>query len=407
MNSSGAGTNLSKVIVNQPIVKAANSALNSAANAATGAANTVANAAVSVTNAAVDAVNGAANAAANAVNTVLPTAPLNSSLTRLGNNITKLNNSMQEGFNAMGDNLRNNVNKAVNNTANAFNLGGNTNGRNANYNLLFGNAGRNTNAGANVSTNTAGANGGLPDMSAIGVLVAIFFALVITLVLLFYYFATEIKDGYDKLFNAIRSSLGLETIPPPGPKETVPDALVPPPGEPEVPTEQTQHLLEKVLPLGRTPEVFNVSKNDFTYYDAEPLCRALGAELATYEQVKDAYEKGADWCNYGWVKGQVAIYPTQKATWDQLQNGPEDQQEACGRPGVNGGFFDNPEMRFGVNCYGPKPPQSAHDEAELMKQGRIPRTTSSLKVDEKINEYRRMSDSLGVLPFSKEKWGSL
>lgn len=153
--------------------------------------------------------------------------------------------------------------------------------------------------------------------------------------------------------------------------------------------------------------MFNVSSNDFTFYDAEPLCRALGAELASYDQVKDAYEKGADWCNYGWVKGQVAVYPTQKATWDQLQKGPEDQQGACGSPGVNGGFFDNPEMKFGVNCYGPKPSQSAHDEAELMKQGRIPRTTASLKMDEKVNEYKRMADSMGIMPFNKGKWESL
>jgi hypothetical protein len=386
------GTNLSKALGNQPLVKAANNAMNSATNAAT-----------AVANVAVNAMNGAANVATNAMNSIIPTAPLNSSLTRLGNNINRLNNSVQNGFNSVGDEIRNNVNKAVNNTANALNLG-NGNSRNSNYNLMFGNNGRNAAAGAPTNIGEGVVAEGF---SGVGVLLGIFLALVLVLVLLFYYFATEIKDGYEKLFNAIRSSLGLETTPPPPPKETVPDALVPPPSEPVVPTEQPQNLLEKVLPLGRNPEVFNVSKNDFTYYDAEPLCRALGAELATYDQLKEAYDKGADWCNYGWVKGQVAVYPTQKATWDQLQKGPEDQQEACGRPGVNGGFFDNPEMRFGVNCYGPKPSQSAHDEAELMKQGRIPRTTSSLKVEEKINEYKQMADSLGVMPFSKEKWGSL
>ena len=33
---------------------------------------------------------------------------------------------------------------------------------------------------------------------------------------------------------------------------------------------------------------------------------AFDAELASYDQVKDAWQKGADWCNYGWVKGQAA-----------------------------------------------------------------------------------------------------
>lgn len=383
------GTNLSKALGNQPIVKAANSAFNSAVNVA-----------ANVGNGAINAANVAVNGATNAMNSIFPTAPLNSSLTRMGNNINKLNNSIQNGFDSVGETVRNNVNKAVNNTANTFNLGGNNGGnsRNANMNLLFGNGGANGNAGANVAAETG---------SSLWAMIGIFLTLVLTFVLLFVYFASEIKDGYDKLGHAIRSSLGLEKEPPAAPMETVPDALVPPPSEPVVSTEQTQNLLERVLPLGRNAEVFNVSKNEFTYYDAEPLCRALGAELASYEQVKDAYEKGADWCNYGWVKGQVAVYPTQKATWDQLQNGPDDQQEACGRPGVNGGFFDNPEMRFGVNCYGPKPAQSAHDEAELMKQGRIPRTTDSLKVEEKINEYKRMADSLGVMPFNKGKWGTL
>ncbi len=384
------GLNLSKTMGNQPLVKAANTALTSAANAVNSFADSAANAA-----------NSVANTVSNVANNLLPsTPPLNSSLTRMGNNISKLNNSIQNTFENVGDTIRNNVSNAVNNTAkNLGVLGPN----NSNRSLLFGNSNTGA-ANANVGAIADAAETGI---ASIGVLIGIFLSLVLMFVLLFYYFATEIKDGYEKLFTAIRSSLGMDTIPPPPPQtEPAPDTLVPPPSEPEVPTEMPQNILEKVLPIGRAPEVFNVSKNEFTYYDAEPLCRALGAELATYEQVKDAYEKGADWCNYGWVKGQVAIYPTQKATWDKLQNGPDDQQEACGRPGVNGGFFDNPEMRFGVNCYGPKPPQSAHDEAELMKQGRIPRTTSSLKVDEKVNEYRKMADSLGVLPFSTDKWGS-
>lgn len=103
------------------------------------------------------------------------------------------------------------------------------------------------------------------------------------------------------------------------------------------PQEEPVHktMVEKVLPGHK--EVFNISKNAYTYYDAEPLCKALGAELATYEQVKNAFEGGADWCNYGWTKGQMAVYPTQKETWEHIQEGPEDQRNACGRPGVNGG----------------------------------------------------------------------
>ena len=111
--------------------------------------------------------------------------------------------------------------------------------------------------------------------------------------------------------------------------------------------QSTTDVINKLIP-GRK-QVFNVSANKYTYSDAEPLCKALGAQLATYDQVKQAWDEGADWCNYGWVKGQAAVYPTQKSTFDELQGGStDDERLACGQPGVNGGFFDNPELRFGV-----------------------------------------------------------
>jgi len=232
----------------------------------------------------------------------------------------------------------------------------------------------------------------------------IFITLFILFVVLFSTFTNEIKTGYENLANAIRSAFGSATAPPP-----ITVTMTPTTGghmpEQEMPM-TTQNMVEKLLPIRSSPEVFNVSKNDFNYYDAEPLCKALGAELATYDQVKEAYGKGADWCNYGWVKGQVAIYPTQKATYDDLQKGDEDERNACGKPGVNGGYFDNPDMKFGVNCYGPKPSQSGHDEAELMKQGRIPTTTASLKTEQKMRQFQKQADQFGILPFNEGKWQS-
>jgi hypothetical protein len=176
---------------------------------------------------------------------------------------------------------------------------------------------------------------------------------------------------------------------------------------PEAESKQPSSLAEKILPQGGAgPEVFNISKNTFTYYDAEPLCKALGAELATYEQVKNAWDRGADWCNYGWVKGQNAVYPTSQQTWEKLQSGPEEQRMACGKPGINGGFFDNPELRFGVNCYGSKPGQSKHDEEAVAKRTGVPLTPSGIEFDKKVSKFRGESDSIGVLPFNEQKWSS-
>ena len=177
------------------------------------------------------------------------------------------------------------------------------------------------------------------------------------------------------------------------------------PNEAGVHQNSAQAIVEKILPPGGN-EVFNVSQNKFTYYDAEPLCNALGAELATYEQVKDAWSNGADWCNYGWVKGQMAVYPTQKQTYEKLQMGPADQRGACGVVGINGGYFDNPEFKYGVNCYGNKPSQTAHDEAMLMSQGKAPKTPETLKIDALTAEYKDQADALFVRPFNEQKWDS-
>lgn len=145
-------------------------------------------------------------------------------------------------------------------------------------------------------------------------------------------------------------------------------------------------------------QVFNISRNVYTFAEAEPLCRAFGAELATYDQVKDAYEAGADWCNYGWTKGQLAVYPTQKETYDKLQHGPEEDRMSCGLPGVNGGYFPNADQRFGVNCYGERPVESALDERVQMEE------RSSIAYDREVNKFKAELDSIAVNPWSGKQW---
>lgn len=220
-------------------------------------------------------------------------------------------------------------------------------------------------------------------------------ALVITAVTLGLVYRTQIEDWWR--VNIQKSEAPApEATPPPAPSSV---ELAAPPKHPL----DASHLVEKVLPLGGK-EVFSVSSNKYTYYDAEPMCRALGAELATYDQVKEAWGRGADWCNYGWVKGQMAVYPTSKDTYDKLQAGPAEQAGACGKPGVNGGFFDNPELRFGVTCYGPKPEQSQHDEAKV--SAGLPMSPGALEIDKKIQQFKRETQSVGILPFNSKSWNN-
>ena len=151
-------------------------------------------------------------------------------------------------------------------------------------------------------------------------------------------------------------------------------------------------------------QVFNVSRNLYIYEEAAPLCKAMGAELATYEQVADAQKGGADWCNYGWTKGQMAIYPTSKKTWTKLQAGPSEHRNSCGKPGVNGGFFDNPELRFGVNCFGPKPNKRDTDELLNDTDMAVPPTAEQIEFDKKVEKFREQIGNVSILPWNRKKW---
>jgi hypothetical protein len=244
-------------------------------------------------------------------------------------------------------------------------------------------------------------NGAVPKGGPSPVVIVLIVALV-ALILGFAVFWRQIQDASIQFFQRLKVFLGVSSTPPPPDSDNEEKVL----GQPEPPQDSqpdaTSSMVEKVLPGMK--QVFNISKNSYTYYDAEPLCKALGAELATYEQVKQAYAQGADWCNYGWVKGQMAVYPTQQATWEQIQNGPEDQRNVCGRPGVNGGYFDNPEMQFGVNCYGPKPDQKDHDATALASGQGAPLSVGGLDFEKKIAKYRGEANSIALLPWNRQAW---
>jgi len=242
--------------------------------------------------------------------------------------------------------------------------------------------------------------------------VIVFIVVVLLIVGVMYYFKNQISDTWNNAMEMINGYFNPKSVPPAQRVEAPSAGAGAGAGAADGHTEVTgpsvndnsptpSSIVDKILPGS---EVFNVSSNRYTYYDAEPLCKALGAELATYDQVKAAWSKGADWCNYGWVKGQMAIYPTSEETYQKLQAGPEDQRQACGRPGMNGGFFDNPEMRFGVTCVGNQPPQNKHDEADAAKGA--PLSPDALAFDKKVSQFKSQADHIGILPFNPSKWSS-
>jgi hypothetical protein len=144
-------------------------------------------------------------------------------------------------------------------------------------------------------------------------------------------------------------------------------------------------------------EVFHVGNNQYSYDDAPAVCAAYDAELATYDQVNDSFASGAEWCAYGWSQGGMALYPTQQATWQKLQSEPK-TRTACGRPGVNGGYFD-PATKFGVNCYGPKPADLSNTKFPLPLPGANPATFNSM-----VARFRNMLGSIPVTSFNRVGW---
>ena len=153
-------------------------------------------------------------------------------------------------------------------------------------------------------------------------------------------------------------------------------------------------------------EVFNISNNLYTYDDAQAICKAYDARLATYDEIESAYNNGAEWCNYGWSADQMAFFPTQKKTWDELQQ-TKKHKNSCGRPGVNGGFFANPHIKFGVNCFGAKPKAKTNDQAlmDARRDRPYPRTEEERKMDELVEHWKtHAQDKLRVSSFNRDKW---
>ena len=177
------------------------------------------------------------------------------------------------------------------------------------------------------------------------------------------------------------------------------------------PEEKCQETTELDDPEG---EVFNVSNNLYTYDDAVAICKSYDAKLATYDQVEKAYNNGAEWCNYGWSEGQLALFPTQKATYEKLQKLDEGVCDAskkkgnnCGRPGVNGGYIANPYVKFGVNCYGKKPEASDTDlkSMETKKNQVYPKTPEEKALDKKIEHWKKNGNKyLTLNSYNTQKW---
>jgi len=151
-------------------------------------------------------------------------------------------------------------------------------------------------------------------------------------------------------------------------------------------------------------EVFHIGDNIYTYEEAKILCNAYDGELASYEQIEKSYNNGAEWCSYGWSKDQMALYPTQKSTYNKLK-GVSGSENSCGRPGINGGYIKNKYARFGANCYAPKDKPTNIEKKVMNSQSIIP-TQPETEDQKKINFYKKNIHRIVKKPFNSDKWSS-
>jgi hypothetical protein len=167
----------------------------------------------------------------------------------------------------------------------------------------------------------------------------------------------EKKNFFDYLFDFSENNSVCITEDKPIPIPVTPKPLPP------------EEIKKSIIPpVDKKKEVFHIANQDYTYDQAKCKCESYGGRLAMKAEIIDAYNNGANWCSYGWSEKQTAYYPVQQCEWDTInelnERLPDNAKKYCGMPGVNGGYFANPSIKFGANCYGVKPPGQLNKEKE-------------------------------------------
>jgi hypothetical protein len=205
------------------------------------------------------------------------------------------------------------------------------------------------------------------DYSVVEWIIFAFFMVVIAIVGAQYFFGVNITASVQQLLNSPKINVDIVNTGQDPDKEKDPEKKKEPDGE---------------------KQVFHVP-GQYDYMNAKALCRAYGGKLADIAQVNDAYKKGGEWCNYGWSEDQMALYPTQTKTWLAFKE-TELHEQDCGRPGVNGGYFNNPNEKLGANCFARKPAQVG----EL----------TPLVIPKSANETVDPADLPPAAPFNYTQW---
>jgi hypothetical protein len=210
--------------------------------------------------------------------------------------------------------------------------------------------------------------------SLLEILLFIFFLSVIAIIGTQYFFGINLTATLQNLFT--QPEIDISIVQPDNTK----------------PTTTTDSTTNNVTNLDTKNQTFHV-QGQFDYMNAKAVCKAYGGKLANIKQVTDAYEKGAEWCNYGWSDDHMVLFPTQYKTWQSYQE--LGRKELCGRPGVNGGYNNHLLQQLGANCFGKKPKLNGP-----MPTQPIPHEI----VDKRVEYWQNKLPSLTVSPFNYTAW---
>ena len=178
--------------------------------------------------------------------------------------------------------------------------------------------------------------------------------------------------------------------------------------QPEIDINVTEEGKKKTKGSGTIDktQVFHIPENKYSYKNAEALCKAYGAELASLKEIEKAHDQGAEWCSYGWSKGQHAYFPTQRETWNRLQK-IKGHEHDCGRPGINGGYIDNENVRFGVNCVGIKPEMNEEEARRLAEDPIYPKSKEDIEEEKRIKYWKNKIPDILLAPYNKDRWSRI
>jgi hypothetical protein len=206
--------------------------------------------------------------------------------------------------------------------------------------------------------------------SSIEILLFVFMVIIIGIIGTQYFFGINLTATIQNLFTKPELDIAIvQPSNPPPTNQTTPTNL-------DMSKPQTYHVQGK-----------------FDYLNAKAVCKAYNGQIANIKQVMDAYEKGGEWCDYGWSDDHMVLYPTQYKSWKSYQE--LGKKEQCGRPGVNGGYNNNLSQQLGVNCFGKKPKLN----------GPMPKVVLPPNaVDKRVEYWQTKLPTLTVSPFNYNAW---